>query len=572
MSRNQNSHFSMIPRANIKRSRFDMSSSTKTTFNAGKLIPLKWWEVLPGDTFEVDTSILARMQTLITPLMDDMYLDLYYFYAPNRLLWQNWQRFCGENDQPWFDEDVQYSVPQIAFSMAADRESAGLTVKKGTVADYLGLPMPVPDSVAGDNGSMVRVSHLPFRMYARVWNEWFRSENLQNMAAFTDYDTGTTMNSAGQALYGGELLPVNKYRDAYTSALPSPQRGPEVTIGVGDVAPIFTTGVDNSWETLAHGSESPVALHWKRTSANGASWDANNHMLGVTALSEDSTGAWTFANSANATVSTRMTAVPSNLYADISAATGISINELRLAFATQRYYETLARSGSRYIELLDGVFGVQAPDQRLQRTEYLGGNRVHVNVNQTIQQSETNTTPLGNVGAYSLTVDNQNSFTKSFVEHGILMAFCCIRYDHSYQDGINRQWFREDFFDYYNPLFANIGEQPIKNRELFANGSSTDDEVFGYQEAWYEYRYGQNNVTSEFRSRYAQTLDYWHLADNYTSMPRLSEDWIKEDGNVVDRAIAVSQRVSDQFMADFYFNIKATRPMPLYSVPGLDIL
>lgn len=571
MSRNQNSHFAMIPKANIKRSRFSMSSSTKTTFNAGKLIPLKWWEVLPGDTFDVSTSILTRMQTLITPLMDDMFLDVFYFYSPNRLLWQNWQRFCGENDQPWFDEDVEYSVPQISFSMAADRVDTGLTVKKGTVADYLGLPMPVPGSVANSTGNMVRVSHLPFRMYARVWNEWFRSENLQNMAAFTDYDTGTTLNSSGEALYGGELLPVNKYRDAFTAALPSPQRGPEVTIGVGDLAPVFTASPDHSWNTLAHGG-TPNALHWRRTATEASEWDSNNHALFATATGSNPYSASTSANSASGTETNRWTVVPSNLYADISNATGISINELRLAFATQRYYETLARSGSRYIELLDSIFGVQAPDQRLQRTEYLGGQRVHVNINQTIQQSETNTTPLGNVGAYSLTVDSQNAFTKSFVEHGILMAFCCVRYDHSYQDGINRQWFREDFFDYYNPIFANIGEQPVKNREIFAQGNNRDEQVFGYQEAWYEYRYGQNNVTGEFRSRYDQTLDYWHLADNYTSMPYLSEDWIKEDGNVVDRAIAVSQRVSDQFMADFYFDIKATRPMPLYSVPGLDVL
>lgn len=572
MSRNQNSHFARIPKADIKRSRFDISNSVKTTFNAGKLVPIEWWEVLPGDTFSVDASILTRMQTLITPLMDDMYLDLYFFYAPNRLLWQNWQHFCGENDRPWFDEEVEYSVPQISFSMSEADISNGITVKKGTVADYLGLPLPIPGTTEDDGSRSVRVSHLPFRMYCRVWNEWFKSESLQNNAAFTDYDTGTSLNSDGEALYGGALLPVNKYRDYFTSALPSPQRGPEVTIGVGDIAPVFAGSSNINFDeikSLAGGSLSPLRFY---TSSPESGAQSGWHDLKVYNGSSGIEAAGAIAGeSAAASSGTHYYFTPANMYADISNATGISINELRLAFATQRYYETIARSGSRYIELLDSVFGVQAPDQRLQRTEYLGGQRVHVNVNQVIQNSETNNTPLGDLGAYSLTTDNQNCFTKSFVEHGILMCMAAVRYDHSYQDGIDRQFMREDFFDYYNPIMANLGEQPIYNKQIFA-GSLRDDEVFGYNEAWAEYRYKNNRISGEFRSRYDQTLDYWHLADNYTSLPYLSEDWIKENGETVDRAIAVSQRVSDQFMLDIYFKVDATRPMPLYSIPGLNVL
>lgn len=478
MNRNQNSHFAKNPHANVQRSRFDISNSVKTTGNAGKLIPVEWWEVLPGDSFDMNTSILTRMQTLITPLMDDLYLDLYFFYVPNRLLWEHWTNFCGENDTPWFDSTT-YEVPQIEFDMAAGADPSSVTAapKKGTVADYLGIPLNAPGTYS--IAKPVKVNHLPFRAYCRVWNDWFRSENLQNMTAFNTLDADVTANNTSSAFYGGELLPVNKYRDYFTTCLPEPQRGPEVTIGVGDIAPIFTTAASHSMETLSHGASAPVPLRWRAVDGDPIG-SANNQNYAIYAHQAASTSPvnTTWANKTNTSISSYDELVPSNMWADISAATGISINELRLAFATQRYYEALARSGSRYIELLDSIFGVQAPDQRLQRSEYLGGNRVHVNINQVIQNSETGSTPLGETGAYSLTTDNQQSFNKSFVEHGIVLCCAAWRYDHSYQDGISKEWLREDFLDYYNPLFKNIGEQPVLNKEIFVDGSDEDDKAF----------------------------------------------------------------------------------------------
>lgn len=568
MSRNQNSHFAQNPSVSIKRSRFDMSHTVKTTFDAGKLVPVDWMEVLPGDTFSVDTSILTRMQTLITPLMDDMYLDLYYFFVPNRLLWEHWQEFCGENSTPWFD-NVVYTVPQIEVDVAPG-STTNNAVKTGTVADYLGMPLPAPGTFS--TSYTEKFNHLPFRAYCRIWNEWFRSENLQNLTAFNMSDSDVTLDNTSSAFYGGELLPVNKYRDYFTSCLPSAQRGPSVTIGVADYAPVFTQSKDHDRETLKHGESLVQPLNW--VGSNGALTSGTKYTFGgsvSTGSGRPEPSIHTAGTTTTATLGTTALA-PSNLYADISAATGISINELRLAFATQRFYEQTARSGSRYVEILDSLFNVNAGDARLQRSEYLGGNRVHINVSQVTQQSETGTTPLGDLGAYSLTVDNQNSFTKSFVEHGILMCLACVRYDHSYQQGYDRKWMRKDKFDYYWPTFANIGEQPVYNKQLFVNGSATDDEVFGFQEAWAEYRYGINHITGEFRSGYAQTLDYWHLADYYSSKPNLSAAWLQEDGQTIDRVLAVSSRVSDQFMMDVYIKNTATRPMPLYSVPGLDVL
>lgn len=581
MSRNQNSHFSMNPHANIQRSRFDMSHTVKSTFNAGLLVPFEVKEILPGDSFKVDTSILARMQTLTVPLMDDMYLDTYYFFVPNRLLWQHWKQFMGESDTPWFD-DVEYSVPQVYFAAAPIEDIDTACVKKGSVADYMGLPLPNPSA---EYENYTSVSALPFRAYVRIWNEWFRSENFQDLAAFNTLDSGDWLNTDDLALYGGDLLPVNKYRDYFTSALPEPQRGPEVTIGLGDLAPVFAGQVvDTSlayinnveWAKEHYGESvsQPYPMQWIRTDqATGFAEDSFHTLYGRGMVNGETKYITTNGNLTSATApSSRVQLTPANLYADISNATGISINELRMAFATQRFYEASARSGSRYIEILESMFGVTSPDSRLQRTEYLGGNRIRINVNQAIQQSETDNTPLGNIGAYSLTTDTQNSFNHSFVEHGYLIGVMCVRYDHSYSQGIEKHWSRKNKFDYYWPMFANIGEQPILNKEIYLTGTASDEEVFGYNEAWAEYRYANNVLTGEMRPTYSQSLDFWHLGDDYASMPYLGDEWIKENGETIDRAIAVSQRVSDQFLIDMYINIIATRPMPLYSIPGLERL
>lgn len=571
MNRNQNSHFAKNPSVSMPRSRFKMSHSMKTTFNAAQLIPLDWQEILPGDSFKVKTSILARMQTLINPIMADLYMDVYYFFCPNRLLWKHWVNFCGESDEPWFDETV-YTVPQLEYDAAPGNSNRDHTVECGTIADHMGIPI----RKKGNNTTpyMVKVNHLPFRAYCRVWNEWFRNENINELTAFNmeDADALLYVGDNGDAWNGGSLpLPVNKYRDIFTSALPQPQRGPSVTIGVGDLAPVFAGSQSHDWSTLAHGLTQPASIRFRDTTSESASHTSGSYnIFGYTGSTSNTIQG--NAGTISSTGSNPFSVTPANLYADISSATGISINELRLAFATQRFYEQAARSGSRYIEILSNMFHVTNGDARLQRTEYLGGNRVHINVSQVAQQSETGETPLGDLGAYSLTVDSQDSFDHSFTEHGILLCVGCVRYDHSYSQGVDRKFLRKDKFDYYWPQFANIGEQPIYNRELFVGGTAKDDEVFGYQEAWYEYRYGVNRVSGEFSPDYDQSLDSWHLGDDYSATPRLSDGWIQEDGRPIERVTAVSERLANQFMCDIYWDVEATRPMPVYSVPGLDTL
>lgn len=567
MSLNQNSHFSRAPQANIPRSRFNMSHGVTQTLNAGYLVPFETKEILPGDTFEVDTSILARMQTLTVPLMGDIYLDCYYFYVPNRLLWKNWEHFCGENDEPWFDE-TQYTIPKIVVDCGPGAQGVTTSkkhVEKGTVADYLGMPL-APET-NGQHTIRDRVfNHLPFRAYVKIWNDWFRNENTQALAAFNTEDNNVTMQYDGEAFYGGKLLPVNKYRDYFTSCLPLPQRGNPVTLDIFNGDLLIDTNrpwqqyppVTGSKQVVYFGTQGNTLtgkhqLYTESTSTgnyNGQSLKANNSTTSI----NDGTPIW------------------QNWSVNIDGLSPVSINDLRNAFSMQRYLEALALHGSRYIEMLSGIYGVDAGDARLQRSEFLGGNRIRININQAIQQSETQTTPLGNIGAYSVTSDNQSSFTKSFVEHGWLLGLCCVRYDHAYQNGYERFWRYSDFDDIYNPYFANIGEQPVYNYEIYCDGYDGDLEVFGYQEAWAHYRYANNRVAGEMRSNYAQSLDYWHLADDYTERPYLDDEWSKENGETIDRAIAVSQRVSDQFLVDFYITEWATRPMPLYSVPGLDIL
>lgn len=575
MSRNQNSHFAMAPHANVPRSRMDMSHGVKFTMNAGKLVPFELREILPGDTFEVNTSILARMQTLIVPLMDDVYLDVYYFYVPSRLLWKHYEAMCGDTPEPWFD-DTEYTFPQIEVDIAPGAQNDGITnsVKKGTVADYLGMPLAVESDT--HTPSTRKFNHLPFRAYVKVWNDWFRDINTQALAAFNTEDNDVVMNNTGDAFYGGELLPVNKYRDYFTSCLPEPQRGDPVSISVSGNLPVTTMTTNWSENLLKNGNEfvSPMRLH-----SNGTQPSAGTlyNIYGRGYASGASGSEYSFVQTRGTLASGTTEAdplglAPANLVALGSEAGSISINELRYAFATQRYLEQLARSGNRYISYLEGVYGVTSPDARLQRSEYLGGQRLQLNINQAVQNSETGTTPLGNIGAYSVTTDNQHGFQKSFVEAGYLLGLCCVRYDHSYQNGFEDVWLKKNLDDIYNPFFANIGEMPVRNIEIYADGSNADDEVFGYQEAWSSYRYANNRVAGEMRSNYAQSLDAWHLADDYTSRPYLDDEWQQENGQTIDRTIAVSQRVSDQFLVDMWMTMYGTRPMPLFSVPGLDIL
>lgn len=556
MNRNTESHFSLSPHVDISRSRFDRSASLKTSFNAGDVVPFFLEEVLPGDTFSVDTSKVVRMQTLLTPMMDNVYLDTYYFFVPNRLVWDHWKEFCGENTESAWIPATDYTMPQIT-------SPAGQGWSVGTLADYFGIPT----GVAG-----LSVSALPFRAYALIINEWFRDQNLQDpLVVPTDDSTVAGVNTGTfvtDVAKGGKPFIAAKYHDYFTSALPAPQKGPDVTIPVAQAGsyPVIpkSTLVPDS---LLDGTLYKAKIFRAETNSGGT-----NTGLGFQVSSDSSTGeqvAGSFPGSGN-----RLASIPviSNLWAVADGnAAAATINQLRLAFQIQKFYERQARGGSRYTEVVRSFFGVTSPDARLQRPEYLGGNRVPININQIVQQSgtESSGTPQGTVVGQSLTTDKHSDFTKSFTEHGLIIGVMVARYDHTYQQGLNRLWSRKDKFDFYWPVFANIGEQAIKNKEIFAQGTDKDNEVFGYQEAWAEYRYKPNMVTGEMRSAYAQSLDVWHLADDYSTLPSLSDSWIREDKANIDRVLAVTSAVSNQFFADIYVKNYCTRPMPMYSVPGL---
>lgn len=562
MNRNTESHFSLLPRVDISRSRFDRSASVKTTFNTGDIVPFFLEEVLPGDTFNVKTSKVVRMQTLLTPLMDNLYLDTYYFFVPNRLVWQHWKEFCGENTESAWIPETEYAMPQITSPA-----STGWEV--GTIADYFGIPTGVAN---------LSVSALPFRAYALIMNEWFRDENLQDpLVVPVDDATVVGVNSATfvtDVAKGGKPYKAAKYHDYFTSALPAPQKGPDVTIPVsqGGTYPVYGDG--NALMITAGGS----TRAW--TSKVGGAFNDNITLSGLSgnkqlgAFGEDNLQAFNNDYIGVGTKGQLGRGTSSGLIAvDDGGVSMATINQLRLAFQIQKFYERQARGGSRYTEVIRSFFGVTSPDARLQRPEYLGGNRVPININQVIQQSgtgsESSSTPQGTVVGMSQTTDTNSDFTKSFTEHGLIIGVMVARYDHTYQQGLDRLWSRKDKFDFYWPVFANIGEQAIKNKEIYAQGNAEDDEVFGYQEAWAEYRYKPSRVTGEMRSSYAKSLDVWHLADDYSKLPSLSAEWIQEDSSTVNRVLAVSNNLSAQFFADVYVRNLCTRPMPMYSIPGL---
>lgn len=555
MTRNTNTRFALNPtRLDMSRSRFDRSSSYKTTFNVGDLIPFYVDEVLPGDTFSIDTSKVVRMQTLMTPIMDNIYLDTYFFFVPNRIVWEHWRELMGENTTSAWLPQVEYSVPQITAP------SGGWQV--GTIADYMGIPTGVPN---------LSVNAMPFRAYALICNEWFRDENLTDPLNIPVTDA-TVVGSNGNVyvtdvVKGGKPFKCAKYHDYFTSCLPAPQKGPDVTIPIASgLLPVIPTS-----DSIPVQSE---ALRFHKVGSYSFSSDAGYvPYLQEGTSSSDGLERPTVAGRATHSVFQQEQGLyPSNLWVNfgdnVLAAT---INQLRTAFQIQKLYERDARGGTRYIEILKSHFGVTSPDARLQRPEYLGGSRIPININQVVQNSGTAAegTPQGTVAAYSVTTDSHSEFTKSFVEHGFILGLMVARYDHTYQQGLERFWSRKDRFDYYWPVFANIGEQAVLNKELFAQGTDADDEVFGYQEAWADYRYRPSRVTGEMRSSYAQSLDIWHLADYYETRPSLSDSWIREDSATVNRVLAVSDNVAAQLFCDIYIRCLATRPMPLYSIPGL---
>lgn len=556
LNKNAESHFALAPMdLSIGRSIFDRSSGHKTTFNTGDLIPIYVDEVLPGDTFTMDMGMAMRMATPIFPVMDNLSLDVQFYFVPNRLVWEHWAEMLGENNTTAWEQPTEYTIPQI------EAPADGWT--EGTIADYMGLPTKVGG---------LSVSALPFRAYCKIWNDWWRDENLKQPAMINMDETTVTGVNTGNyvtdAQLGGLPLKAAKWHDYFTSALPEPQKGPAVSLpGMGEInanVPVVGSGLALQ---LTDGTR-----NFSLMSGGQTTYVANNlNMASPGANVGNTVGSLGNNNAIPAGAGLGLpTSGDTGLIAkmDIPGTNAVTINELRQAFAIQRMYEKDARGGTRLTEILKVHFGVTSPDARLQRAEYLGGTRVPVNIDQVLQTSSTDaTTPQGNTAAYSLTNFAGSMFSHSFVEHGWIIGVAVARTNHTYQQGIERMWSRKNRFDFYWPTLANLGEQAILNKEIYAQGTDEDEAAFGYQEAWAEYRYKTDRVSGLFRSNADGTLDSWHFADDYEALPMLSSTWIDETDVNVDRTIAVPSQ--PQFIADFYFKCNSSRPMPLYSVPGM---
>jgi len=523
--------FAMIPDADIPRSHFNRMMSHKTAFDTGYLVPVYVDEVLPGDTINLNMTAFGRLATPLFPILDNLHLDTFFFFVPNRLVWDNWKKFMGEQANP--SDSISYTIPQQVSP------ANGYAV--GSLQDYMGLP--TVGQVA--TGAIVSHNALFTRAYNLIWNEWFRDENMQNSVVVDRGDGPDTVSDY-------VLLRRGKRKDYFTSALPWPQKGgTAVTIPLGTDAPIY--GKNMTFDGSASGNNFVNILN-----SSGGSLKAMRSV-------DSATGGRVFMESnAQGTGA---------LYADLTAATAATINQLRQSFQIQKLLERDARGGTRYTEIVRAHFGVVSPDMRLQRPEYLGGGSTPINIAPIAQTSATNvtggSTPQGNLAAMGTYVSNRNGFTYSATEHGMIIGLVACRADLTYQQGLHRMWSRSTRYDFYFPAFAMLGEQAVLNKEIYCDGSASDNDVFGYQERWGEYRYGQSKITGLFRSTSAGTIDPWHLAQKFTSVPTLNSTFV-QDTPPVSRILAVGSGANgQQLLFDGLFDVKMARPMPMFSVPGL---
>lgn len=544
---------------NVSRSKFIRKQDVKFTMDAGKLIPFYVDEVLPGDTFSVDTAGICRMSTPIYPVMDNCYLDVYYFYAPMRILWKHAKEFFGENNENAWTQKTEYKIPKIHVDTGTSTENSKVPYE-GSILDYMGIPTKINK---GNVKGKTKINALPIRAYVKIWEEWFRDQNIDNPAitikedkdvSYLDQDPEKPENretTLAQAERGGRPLWVNKFHDYFTSALPSPQKGEPTLIPMSGNAMVLGYNDTKITQEL----KETVYLNGTGTGAAPyitSEWDETKRPVEV--------------NGATTSGGSEKTGI--FLGADMSTVTGATINNLRQAFAVQQFMEADARGGTRYREVISNHFGVNIDDKTVQIPEYLGGQRYMINVSQVVQTSATDTTsPQGNAAAISVTPFTENSFTKSFQEHGYVIGVCCIRNDNTYQQGIERMWSRTDKYDFYWPEFAHLGEQAVLNKEIFAQGTEDDEKAFGYQEAYAEYRYKPNRVAGLFRSNAKQSIDSWHYADYYTKLPTLSQDWLASDKANINRTLAVQDQ--PQFIVDMLITNESVRPMPIYGTPGL---
>ena len=510
--------FSELPEANIPRSAFNRTHGYKTMFDSGKLIPFLVDEVLPGDTFKVDATLFARLTSALqVPVMDNMHLDTFYFFVPTRLVWNNFQKFMGEQEDP--GDSTDYTIPTLDGAA-----SGGFAIE--SLGDYFGIPTEVNN---------LTVNALPFRCYNLIYNEWFRDENLQDSITVQKDDGPDTLANYTVRSRG-------KRHDYFTSCLPWPQKGDAVPLPLAGDAPILGIGVADAAVASAYSN-------LKDSSGTGQSWDAFVSNSQYVYMEADTTGSG---------------ALPT-ARADLSQVTATTINELREAFQLQVLLEKDARGGTRYTEIIKSHFAVTSPDARLQRPEYLGGRTTPVEITQVPQTGESGTTPQGNLSAFGTLTSTHEGFTKSFTEHGYIIALLNVRADLTYQQGLDRMWSRSTKYDFYWPALAHLGEQPVYNKEIYAQSDSNDDLVFGYQERWAEYRYKPSHITGKLRSTYATSLDIWHLSEEFSSLPTLSSTFITS-APPIDRTLAVTSE--PQFVLDSFINVHTVRPMPVYSTPG----